>query len=269
MRSEGLYEGFEAWVEGKEDGIRLNEYEYQIRQHERSGTRGPHATCYLETIDKPFRVKVQKTAPFANSRDWNVIFKLDGVEMKGCAWQPFNTQSDLMFSPVPTTDDANKISLTGEDMKAVGIIEITFSYGVVTPGYVGEIAPAVVKTGVANEKAKKFAYSVKSTNAKRVVGPQTTQCSNFQPSPDGRNWFTFVFNYRSRHVLVKTHVIDEPEPQAALALAPRPPARPAVPARRSGERGAVRVIDMDDVVAEEDVKPRVKSKMMLDLEVRF
>ncbi|WVF65837.1 hypothetical protein IAT40_000574 [Kwoniella sp. CBS 6097] len=218
MLSQGKDAGFEAWVEGRDDKKRLNEH--QIQHHPAKNGRSAYAECFLETIDDPFRIVVEKLPPLRNKSGWECVRCVDGVDLKQPVWlkeadriekdtvyqsstQAGIIQSALKFAALPVSDDKTKITLNAEALQKLGTIEIILERGTCTYAGKGAFDTAILQRGVADEKGRKFAYS---------RPPKKKRKYTFKAyRGNGPSSYRFLFKYRPRAELVRTRIIDEPD----------------------------------------------------------
>ncbi|WWD05695.1 hypothetical protein V865_003776 [Kwoniella europaea PYCC6329] len=246
MLAQGPAVGLEAWVEGKDDRKRLNEY--QVQHHPARNGKSSYTECFLETIDERFVITVSKRDHPLARQDFRTSLSVDGSMIDQVAWLKTSSRlewaelwekhgdkarrSSLKFAPLPTTDDPTKVTIDPQAMKELGWIEITLELG-------------------------EFAYSVTSAESTVCELPSIL---HYAFTPDKNRKFThrFVFRYRPRPVLVQMGIIDEPE------QAPSPP--PPRPARKRKSD----VIDIEVTPEGEgeagDVKPDLNAKRVRYLE---
>nr|XP_019012043.1 uncharacterized protein I206_02881 [Kwoniella pini CBS 10737]OCF50824.1 hypothetical protein I206_02881 [Kwoniella pini CBS 10737] len=231
--------GFEAWVEGLDDQKRLNEY--QIEHHPATEDKSSYTECFLETIDEPFKIMVNKPVKHNRNTEFRSTTKVDGhvlesfVWLKGYLtlwWDEVLEQeggktytSKLKFAPTLTTDDPNQVTIDKAALSTLGTIEIILEKGKFAPSRMGNAQTTKIQAGVAHEESKKFSYSVTTTDRKP-----------YEP--------------------------QENEPESS----PTPPPPP----RKRKRYSEVIEIDTDeeavDIKGEEDVKPNLTAKRMKYLE---
>ncbi|WVF65815.1 hypothetical protein IAT40_000552 [Kwoniella sp. CBS 6097] len=261
MLSNGKGKGFEAWVESKDDRVRLNEY--QVEHHPARDGKSAYTECFLETIDEPFRIKVTKLASLRIKSDWECSCLIDGKNLSYNIWferhiakrwksvyQEENGQyykCSLLFSPLSTTDDKSKVTIDSSAWSTMGSIELVLKKGKYRPSYKLGLHVGSSAQGTADEKAKKFAYTV-STGERELVPNTAVTSYTFTPSGSGEVFYRFVFKYRPRAVLVQTRIIDEPEPEE--------PARP-----RKRKHANESAIALEGEEEEDDVKPSLAKRL--------
>ncbi|WWC96922.1 hypothetical protein V866_003797 [Kwoniella sp. B9012] len=272
MLAQGPAVGLEAWVEGKDDRKRLNEY--QVQHHPAKNGESSYTECFLETIDEPFRIVVGKLAGKYRVKEFRAEVRVDGSPLDSRAWlwkdrlvtwdQLIHQDADgckkssLKFAPLPTTDDATKVTIDPITAKEVGTIEITLTLGSYGRGHIREVDSFRLDTGTVHEKGKKFAYSVSTADSAICERPKMMYYTLVE-DPTSKFSHRFIFRYRPRPVLVHMRVIDEPE------ASPSPP--PARPARKRKSD----VIDIEEATPEDkeeegDVKPNLNAKRVKYLE---
>ncbi|WWC68600.1 uncharacterized protein I206_102530 [Kwoniella pini CBS 10737] len=260
--------GFEAWVEGLDDQKRLNEY--QIEHHPATEDKSSYTECFLETIDEPFKIMVNKPVKHNRNTEFRSTTKVDGhvlesfVWLKGYLtlwWDEVLEQeggktytSKLKFAPTLTTDDPNQVTIDKAALSTLGTIEIILEKGKFAPSRMGNAQTTKIQAGVAHEESKKFSYSVTTTDRKPYE-PQESMHYSFKAEHVGKIFHRFIFK-----VLVHMRIIDEPE------SSPTPPPPP----RKRKRYSEVIEIDTDeeavDIKGEEDVKPNLTAKRMKYLE---
>ncbi|WVQ93456.1 hypothetical protein IAU59_000530 [Kwoniella sp. CBS 9459] len=256
--------GIEALVENRDTFQPLNEY--QIQHYPAKNGEPSYTECFLETIDDPVRIKVKKLPtlvskgtdrqcrcyvdgvylnyPFlysgAETLEWESVYEKEGGKYYECS---------LRFAPLPTTDKLGDVTLDDSVWKNIGKIELTLRKGKCHLGGDMELWVPTLTQGIADEKAKKFAYTVK-TGDRTAVANTTRGFCDF--TPDGGIEHRFIFKYRPRVALVSAHIIDEPEEE-----------RPIPPARRKRSKTSVETLEGESGDGEEegDVKPNVAKRM--------
>ncbi|WWC96914.1 hypothetical protein V866_003789 [Kwoniella sp. B9012] len=236
MLSEGKAVGFEAWVESKNDKIRLNEH--QVTYHPQEGEGLAYSECFLETIDQPFRIKICRLPILKDRRDIQLKLYIDGNLLKTQAWQDHKptcewdriilqqeqgtaqtVQSLLRFTPHPSTDDPDEVTITSDDMQTLGTIEIIMKVGSYSPACYRSSTPSTMKDiGVVNEKERKLPYSTSATDChKYEVKP--SRHYKFTPASEGSKLYRFLFKYRPRPALILLGLIREPARSPSLPRA--------------------------------------------------
>ncbi|WVR03783.1 hypothetical protein IAU60_000778 [Kwoniella sp. DSM 27419] len=227
MRSEGKSKGFEAWVEGREDQRRLNEY--QIQHREARGDDPAYTECYLETIDEPFAIVVRKTSKMNITSQWKASCHVDGIYLgqsywsqtvSSRRWNDLAVTSDdgvklatLRFGPMATTDDPSKVTLKGEQLKRIGTIEIELRAGTWQHSGRGPAKGVSLKPGTAAEKAKKMGYNVIAVVQGPTSGNVNRDTYTFKPA-NSTAYHKFIFKYLPRVELLRIRIIEEsPKPQ--------------------------------------------------------
>ncbi|WVQ64946.1 uncharacterized protein L199_003116 [Kwoniella botswanensis] len=246
MLAQGQAVGLEAWVQGKDDRKRLNEY--QVQHHPAKKGESSYTECFLETIDEAFVITLFKRDHPLASQDFRTSLFVDGSMIDQVAWLKTSSRlewaevwekhedkarrSSLKFAPLPTTDDPAKVTIDPLTMKELGSIEITLEPG-------------------------EFAYSVTSAES-TVCEPPSVLHYAFTPGKNRKFTHRFLFRYRPRPVLVQMGIIDEPEPSP-----PPPPPRPA----RKRKADVVDIEATSEGDGEEgDVKPDLNAKRVKYLE---
>ncbi|KAK8861604.1 hypothetical protein IAR55_002427 [Kwoniella newhampshirensis] len=267
MHSHGREAGFEAWVESRQGKKRL------VTQKPGTETDPPYAQCFLETIDEAFAITVNKSEARHPHSDWQLQIYVDGRRLENFAWlKPSKTlmcdsihterdgrtyQSELLFTPLATTDDPTSVTLDAEKGKELGSIVITLERGTMVPSGFHRIPVTNIEPLIGDEKAKKMAYTVKSRELQAVPDVVTPTC-HFIPCRNGGIFYKFVFNYRPRAVLVRMGLIDEPEPE----IEPAPASALVVIAPRR-KRKILHVVDLSDEESEDgeqDARRRIEVK---------
>ncbi|WVF65818.1 hypothetical protein IAT40_000555 [Kwoniella sp. CBS 6097] len=258
----GNGEGFEAVVENKTTSESLNEH--QIQHHPAQDGKSAYTECYLETIDEPFRIKISKLPTMDLVTDWHCRCTIDGHDLDYPIWYnsvPFHDwdkvyqdeggqvySSDLIFAPLPTTDDKDEITFDPLAWNTLGSIELVLRRGAFTPSAMAKPFVASLTQGTADEKAKKFAYTV---------------------GHPGETYYRFIFKYRPRAVLIQHHIIEEPEvKEPPPLLRQRKRARTSVDTLQGQTKEDETDIDGDNSDDDEsdesgDVKPDVTKRMRL------
>ncbi|OCF31658.1 hypothetical protein I316_06663 [Kwoniella heveanensis BCC8398] len=185
MLSGGANVGFEAYVQGTRDKKRLNEY--QIRHRPAVDGQPPMIECFLETIHDTFKIVIRKTAELRIRSDWRCTCLVDGIDLTFAVWHEYEAvhqwdhfyeskakghkkvvRSALRFAPLPTTDDLEAITLTGEALKRAGTIELTLERGSWELERNGLYEyDKLPKQKVANEKLKNGYNTVGPSDARR------------------------------------------------------------------------------------------------------
>ncbi|WVQ78863.1 hypothetical protein IAT38_000954 [Cryptococcus sp. DSM 104549] len=163
--------GLEVWVETKDGGVRLNEYQVEHQRPSASSAHKGRTTCYLETTDEPFIICIKRNQAWSQGYDWQINHTIDGASQMLAYLKTAENpgkfkrivekvdgvmcESDLVFSPLATTDDPDKVNMSAEDMKNCGVIEISLSFGTYVKTSSGAYDTMSLKAGVAHEKAKK------------------------------------------------------------------------------------------------------------------
>ncbi|WWC87927.1 uncharacterized protein L201_002827 [Kwoniella dendrophila CBS 6074] len=213
----------EAWVESSMTGKRLNEY--KINHHPAvDGKDYPYTECFLETTDEPFAIHLRmKDKRLFDSREWRAKCCVDGRKL-GSSWDSPSRvfsriiqeedgkllESKLKFSPLPTTDEEQQVSIDSKTLQALGTITIQIQSGKWIPNTNKRKNWSKLVSGVAHEKSKKIPYVVQACDTK--IAPETPKiCYNFHPDKKGSAFYRFVFNYRPRPVLQLIGAINENE----------------------------------------------------------
>ncbi|KAK6907391.1 hypothetical protein I203_101385 [Kwoniella mangroviensis CBS 8507] len=234
MLSEGKAVGFEAWVESKDDKIRLNEH--QVTYHPPEGEGLAYSQCFLETIDQPFRIKLCRLPTLKDRRDIQLKLYIDGNLLKTQAWRDHRPtcewdriifqqeqgtaptiKSLLRFTPHPSTHDPDEVTITSDDMQTLGTIEIIMKAGSYSPACYRSATPSTMKKiGVVNEKERKLPYSTSATDCEKYeVKP--SRHYKLRSAPEGGKLYRFLFKYRPRPALILLGLIHE------QAKSPSPP----------------------------------------------
>ncbi|WWC87922.1 uncharacterized protein L201_002822 [Kwoniella dendrophila CBS 6074] len=258
--------GFEAWIENKESKVKLNEY-----RSERSAAKvgeSSYTGCYLETIDEPFRICMSKSPGYIDDSDVRISVHADGNQLYRRAWlkgdnaeQTFTQLQEekdgkyqtslLRFAPLPTTDDPDKVTVNPATMQNIGIIEITLECGSYRKVGYKEDQIFKIESKIADEKEKKFAYSVSGTDTTICERPKSMHY-RFTPREEGEYLHRFIFRYRPRLALIQMGIIDEPEESVSPPLPPPPIRR-----KRKSE-----IINVDE---DEDDKPDIGDRVTEDI----
>ncbi|WWC60343.1 uncharacterized protein I303_102914 [Kwoniella dejecticola CBS 10117] len=276
MLSQGPSAGFEAWVEGKDHKNCLNEH--QIEHHPKAETQPPYTECFLETIDEAFTINLRRMSDCKCKYDLQVFLYIDGSKIeKGIAWRPQISQlvqwqdttheregklytSSFQFAPMPTTDDLAKVTIDPVAMKKLGTIEITLECGRYTEAGYGDRGTSSLVEGTMSEKAKKFAYSVGTTDSTEYKTSQEMHWTFF-PKGNRRLFHRFVFKYRPKAVLEQMRIIDTPEDEQTT---------PAPQRKRKRSSAVIDLADEEESIVkeegEEDVKPNLRAKRVKYLE---
>ncbi|WWC87926.1 uncharacterized protein L201_002826 [Kwoniella dendrophila CBS 6074] len=279
-RDAGIH--FDAWVGNLSNEERLNEY--QITHHPASPGQSAWSECFLEATEDEFQVKISKRATFLTKR--KVKKPKDGILGIHCDCMidgqrlPYNVwwdrkpehqwkcivekdeidgkmyHANLKFAPLQTTDDPDQVTVTSQTSQKLGTIEIILWSGYFIPGPKQAIATSSLRNDVADEKSKKFSYTVSPSTRTEM---QQTHASSVHIhaltlNPD----YKFVFKYRPRPVLLHTGIIDEP--------APPPQAIPDPPKRKRSLAVEQAILVEDDENIDRDVKPDLERKRMKYLE---
>nr|XP_019050421.1 hypothetical protein I302_00853 [Kwoniella bestiolae CBS 10118]OCF29351.1 hypothetical protein I302_00853 [Kwoniella bestiolae CBS 10118] len=212
----------EAWVEGNVDEKRLKEYQVEHPHDRQAGV--PHTTCFLETINEPFSIKIQfldqKTF---KAHQWFVQCSVDRQTLAGGMWvnnpayryshfverkDGLLYQSDMKFSPLPTTDDEENVTIDNAQLQDLGKIKILVHFGQwVTTRSEGKAHSVSMVSGTVHEKTKK------GVNPKVIADTPSPTSYTFVVDKNGKNYYRFTFKYRPRPVLELMGVIEgEPEP---------------------------------------------------------
>ncbi|WWD05693.1 hypothetical protein V865_003774 [Kwoniella europaea PYCC6329] len=291
MLGESTGAAFEAWVGDKETGERLNEY--QIEHHPAEDGQPAWSECFLETIDEPFQIKVVKTdldsASGRGSRSSHrqakqgisCVCTIDGESLSYSIWFDDSKshgwtsvyekdemdgkvyKASLNFAPLPTTDEVDKITIDDNKLKQLGVIEITIHKGYYMPAGPAGIKCSNIKVGTADEKAKKFSYTVGTSNREEVRETDKVRTSyTFYPYHPLVKDYRFVFKYRPRAMLVHSGIINEPPP---LPQRLSGPPRNNSKRKRNSEHSEVTLIS-DDENEGRDVKPDLERKRVKYLE---
>ncbi|WVQ64955.1 uncharacterized protein L199_003125 [Kwoniella botswanensis] len=227
MLSVGNAIGFEAWVEERKDKIRLKEY--QVTHHPAKGKESAYTECFLETVDQPFRIQISRLPNLKDHRDIRLSPYIDGnlllakawlKDHKSCQWDHIvqkqeqgkreTIKSSLYFTPLPTTDDRTKVTISPETLRTLGTIEIVLEVGSYKPtGYEARHTSKLDKKGTIHEKTKKLPYAISAVNGEQYELPRTMHYI-FTPAAKGSKLYRFLFKYRPRPALVFLKVIDEP-----------------------------------------------------------
>ncbi|WVQ78121.1 hypothetical protein IAT38_000202 [Cryptococcus sp. DSM 104549] len=151
----------------------------------------PFSECYLETIDEPFDITLSRTGDLLTTCDINAFTDIDGQHIKsmsmadGRATAHFGTykyadeegrlvQSVLRFRPLPTTDDPDEATVTEAQVDRLGTVEVTFRMGERREFWVDGRGgrgggmrrnSRALEVGVADERIKKMAYAVTTSDA--------------------------------------------------------------------------------------------------------
>ncbi|WVF65838.1 hypothetical protein IAT40_000575 [Kwoniella sp. CBS 6097] len=231
MFSQGKEVGFEAWVEARDDKKRLNVY--QMEHHPAKDGQPAYTECFLETIDEPFRIVIEKLPGFRNKLDWQCQCLVDGIDLEDDAWpketdrverdhvyhQPQDgsgvLKSSLKFAPMQTSDDNEKITVSDEALTKYGTIEIILRRIIFT--FVGTEEPAVtsLQQGIINEKC------AKPTEDENVELYDVDSYTFRYPRGKGKSSYRFLFKYRPRVELIRAKIIAATEADAGL-LGPGP-----------------------------------------------
>ncbi|WVW80190.1 hypothetical protein I302_102167 [Kwoniella bestiolae CBS 10118] len=234
MLSEGKAVGFEAWVDSKEDKIRLNEY--QVTHHLAQGEKSAYVECYLETIDQPLRIQISRLPTLEDRRDIKVSTHIDGNLLRAKAWlggevscrwdkivqesatgeEGFITSS-LHFTPLPSTDDPTKVTFSPNVLTTLGTIEIILQVGSYRANRrKGQSVSSAITSGnrVVDEKERKLPYAISARNDKKYDLPMLMHYT-FTPVSTGSRLYRFLFKYRPRPSLIHLGIIEsetqEPE----------------------------------------------------------
>ncbi|WWC87921.1 uncharacterized protein L201_002821 [Kwoniella dendrophila CBS 6074] len=282
MLSEGETVGFEAWVEGRDDKIRLNEY--QIQHHPAEDGEPAYTECFLETIDKPFRIMIKKLLSKHIKTDTQSIAYIDGNRLGQSVWHCGNEMRSydkayvvqsgkshkvaLVFAALDTTDNVDEVTISQSELKTLGTIKITLKSGAFYGKRRSYHETTEFVVGKADEKSKKFCMSVGATEP---VEQTDLSCNSYSFEPHkGKKLrrHNFIFKYRPRIALVQRRIIDEPEEQTPLPES-RPPKRKRastvidlVDSDVEGEISAVK----EEEEEEEDIKPSTTAKRVRYLE---
>ncbi|WVQ93462.1 hypothetical protein IAU59_000536 [Kwoniella sp. CBS 9459] len=274
MLSHGKDAGFEAWVEGRDDKKRLNEY--QIEHHPAENGDPAYTECFLETIDEPFRIVVDKLPQLRIKSDWDCTCRVDGINLRATVWpkkepryardhiiqsqtKGGNIKSSFRFAPLATTDDTAAVTLTSEALRAIGTIQIILRRGSYTYSGMGSWAGvAKLQPGIANEKSKK-------TTDHQAAASGNVRKYSFSPySGRGMSTYRFLFKYRPRAELVRTRVIDEPEPEEVFAASQAGPSKK----RKRISNTIDLTLSGDEDEDELDVKVDVKPELEVDKDIK-
>ncbi|WWC87923.1 uncharacterized protein L201_002823 [Kwoniella dendrophila CBS 6074] len=153
--------------------------EYQVTHHPAKGSASSYTECILEMIERPFRIVIRKTEKYDDKCDIQTDLSEDGNELAGNGWiyspsisslkwdswlqykDGQHYSSSLVFSPLLTTDNVDKITVNSECLDKLGIIEIALQRGKYGKP---EIRQRKVYnkyvSGTIHEKAKKLPHSV-------------------------------------------------------------------------------------------------------------
>ncbi|KAK8861607.1 hypothetical protein IAR55_002430 [Kwoniella newhampshirensis] len=214
----------EAWVENATSGGRLNEY--QISHEAKTHAGYPTTTCFLETIDEPFIIKIKKPCHLVPEAEWRADLTIDGRKLNGSRWSKGHTKSfdhvrervdgsfyksQLSFTPLTTTDDDAKVTIDAKTLREVGSIEIRLQYGywhklVQRTALRSRSFPGV---GIVHEKSKKMGYTVHATNRRPARESPPGRGAQFVPIPGGLQFYRFKFQYRSKPALEALRIIGK------------------------------------------------------------
>nr|XP_019012042.1 uncharacterized protein I206_02880 [Kwoniella pini CBS 10737]OCF50823.1 hypothetical protein I206_02880 [Kwoniella pini CBS 10737] len=301
--------GFEAWVAKKDSDERLNEY--QITHHPAADGQPPYSECFLETIDEPFEIKIAKKL-IARGRHLVKRFgktthmghrsecTIDGQRLSHSLWKEKykdhcwsqileNDEEEgrcysscLKFAPLQTTDDPDQVNIDNDRLKNLGLIEITITKGLwVEQGAMrgGRKQKNKLTNAIADERAKKFAYTVNTVDRREVANPYRRPGCDFVPStalPDykfvfkvlpSESFFNNSRNYRQvcsfligwfYSSLMSSQFIDEPTPPPSPRLARR------LTGKRKRSSEAVESIPLKEEI--DDIKPHLDRKRVKYLE---
>ncbi|WRT65739.1 uncharacterized protein IL334_002687 [Kwoniella shivajii] len=267
MLSDGDGAGFEAWVEGKNSKIRLNEH--QVRHQAGNDGGPPYTECFLETNDEPFRIKIQKSPSTHGQSDYRCRAYVDGTLLGPSVWRSENESMgwdhiyqksggehfsvSLQFSPI-----SDEVTLDLSKMKSIGNIELVLEKGAFRFKRRGRDSITDLVNGTADEKSKKGTIPEKTEESQ-------VDYYTFIPSKRDKHFYRFVFKYRPRVVLVQTRIIDEPEIEDSATA-------PMIRPKRKRYSGVIDMVDTDEEKVkeeeeeEEDTKPNIKAKRIKYLE---
>ncbi|WVR03784.1 hypothetical protein IAU60_000779 [Kwoniella sp. DSM 27419] len=218
MLSQGEGKGFEAWVEEAVSRKRLNEYE--VEHHAAAGEDPAYAECFLETVEKPFRITVKKLPALRIHSDWECHCYVDGNSLDYPVWHKAHKSIDWDFIQEEragrlhksalkqmTTDDPDLVTLhlDADTLETIGVIEITLRRGGYSADGRKRKPVTSVETGIVHEKTKKFLYTIAGGDS-HVDRVETTDYWTFRPYGDGELFYRFVFKYRAGPVLEKLGV---------------------------------------------------------------
>ncbi|OCF31668.1 hypothetical protein I316_06673 [Kwoniella heveanensis BCC8398] len=289
MLSDGKGEGFEVGLHidrlSAQDSLEIGaeviftRHEYEVKHHPAEDGKSAYTECFLETIHEPIRIAVSKLPTLKINSDWQCRCLIDGHDLSYPVWlknSPYDRwksiyeqdgdqyyQCSLQFSPIPTTDSVEQVTIKTTALENLGNIEISLERGWYIQSIPVGLTVSALTAGVADEKAKKRAVGVRlwcmlpyivltlticSAGDRTVVSNKTRTSYTFLPHTYGETYYRFIFKYRPRIVLQKAHIIDEPELE-----------QPAMPRKR--KRAASPTVTLVDSEVEEDVKPLLAKRL--------